>query len=159
MVCGFHYYAHTLSVFQPLPFFSTSLSPFLLPPFPLSPPFLHLPSLPSPPSPPISPVPPDPPTDLQVIPGSETIESLDISWVNPMFTGFSDISEFRVEILGGTNVTNKTFTGNESTTQRLLDGLEPFTLYTIRLTVINMVGLEGTMSAETTGMTLSLCML
>ena len=76
-----------------------------------------------------------------------------------MFTGFSDISGFRVEILGGTNVINKTFTGSESITQRLLDGLEPFTLYTIRLTVINMVGLEGTMSAETTGMTLSLRML
>ena len=104
-------------------------------------------------------MPPDPPTDLQVIAGSETTESLDISWVNPMFTGYSDISGFRVEILGGTNVINETFTGNESTTQRLLDGLEPFTLYTIRLFVRNAVGLEGTMSAETTGMTLSLRML
>ena len=104
-------------------------------------------------------MPPDPPTDLQVIAGSETIGSLDISWVNPLFTGYSDISGFRVEILGGSDDFNRTFTGNESTTQSLLDGLEPFTLYTIRLFVRNAVGLEGTMSAETTGMTLSLCML
>ena len=102
---------------------------------------------------PSPPVPPGPPTGLQVVPDSETLNSLTISWTNPDFNGFSEIAGFTV------NLTSRQpydiirdIPGDATTTTANLDSLPPFTLYTIQLSVRNAVGLEGE-AATTTGMT------
>ena len=100
---------------------------------------------------------PDTATNLQIIPDSETTQSLGISWTNPDFTGFSEISEFRLFIISSNNPGsfNRTFPGTAGMMDYTVNSLSPFTEYTIELFVRNEAGLEGG-GVTTTGMTLSL---
>ena len=102
-------------------------------------------------------VPPDTATNLQIIPDSETTQSLGISWTNPDFTGFSEISEFRLFIISSNNPGsfNRTFPGTAGMMDYTVNSLSPLTEYTIELFVRNEAGLEGG-GVTTTGMTLSL---
>ena len=100
---------------------------------------------------------PDTATNLQIIPDSETAQSLGISWTNPDFTGFSEISKFRLFITSSKNPDgfNRTFAGTAGMMDYTIESLSPFTEYTIELFVRNEAGLEGA-GVTTTGMTLSL---
>ena len=121
-------------------------SSFFLYPLPPSLPPL---SLPLPP-----PVPPGPPTDFQVT--GRTNVSLDLSWTNPAFDGFSPIASYRVQIIASGNTVgfSRDLIVAAGATQGTLTLLDPFTQYTLRLFVTNVVDLEGDFD-ETTGMTLS----
>ena len=108
-------------------------------------------------SPSPSPVPPGPPTNFVVI--GETSESLDLSWTNPEFDGFSPIASYRVQVIPSGNGNAEGFSRvlnvPAGATQGTLSRLAPSTFYTLRLFVTNEVGLEGDF-AETTRMTLSI---
>ena len=100
------------------------------------------------------PVPPGPPTDFQVT--GQTNVSLDFSWTNPVFSGFSPIASYRVQVNSSGNVSGffRDLNVSAGATQGTLQMLDPLTEYTLRLFVTNEVGLEGDPD-ETTGMTLS----
>ena len=116
---------------------------------------LHIYFSPSPPL--LLTVPPDRATNLQIIPDSETTQSLGISWTNPDFTGFSEISIYRLFIFSSKNQVgfNQTFAGTAGMMDYTIESLSPLTEYTIELFVRNVAGLEG-VGVTTTGMTLSL---
>ncbi|CAI8012050.1 Titin, partial [Geodia barretti] len=101
------------------------------------------------------PVPPGPPTCLGVVADSETTTSLSISWTNPVFSGFSPIDGFTVNLTSRHLDIVRGIPGNATTMTANLDSLRPFTAYTIRLSVRNAVELEGE-AAVTTGVTDSL---
>ena len=132
--------------FHPLSLLSLSLS------LSLSPLYLSLSSLSLSPH---HPVPPGPPTGLGVVEDSETTMSLSISWTNPVFSGFSPIDGFTVNLISRHPDNVREIPGDATTMTANLDNLSPFTAYTIRLSVGNAVGLEGE-AAVTTGMTDSL---
>ena len=85
----------------------------------------------------------------------QTATSLSISWTNPTFNGFSDIASFIVVSTGRGIPLEYNFYGDENTTTFNITGLIPITNYTMRLFVINAVGLRGE-PAETMGMTYSM---
>jgi hypothetical protein len=99
-------------------------------------------------------LPPGPPTNFQVT--GQTNVSLDLSWTNPDFNGFSPIASYRVQVIASGNTVgfSRDLNVPAGATQGTLTLLDPFTQYTLRLFVTNEVGLEGDFD-ETTGMTLS----
>ena len=103
----------------------------------------------------LHPVPPGPPTGLVVVEDSETTISLSISWTNPVFSGFSPIDGFTVNLTSRHLDIVRGIPGNATTMTANLDSLRPFTAYTIRLSVRNAVELERE-AAVTTGVTDSL---
>ena len=102
----------------------------------------------------LPPVPPGPPTDF-VVTGQRS-ESLELSWTNPDFDGFSPIASYRVQVIpsGNADGFSRVLNVPAGTTQGTMAFLDPSSEYTLRLFVTNEVGLEGDF-AETTGMTLS----
>ena len=86
----------------------------------------------------------------------QTNETLDLSWTNPDFNGFSPIASYRVQVIASGNTVgfSRDLNVPAGSTQGRLTLLDPFTQYTLRLFVTNEVGLEGDFD-ETMGMTLS----
>ena len=97
-------------------------------------------------------VPPDPPTNVMVTSSSET--TLVLSWANG-FNGNSAITGVRVDYTpdGGTTM-SQTFQGGASLQSATLSPLLPFRSYTIRVHVMNAIGVSDPRS--TSGATLSL---
>ena len=86
----------------------------------------------------------------------QTNVSLDLSWTNPAFNGFSPIASYRVQVIASGNTVgfSRDLNVPAGATQGTLTLLDPFTQYTLILFVTNEVGLEGDFD-ETMGMTLS----
>ena len=99
------------------------------------------------------PVPPGAPTNFVVT--GQTTESLDLSWTNPDFDGFSPITSYRVLVINSRTfvVSSVILNVPAGATQGTVALLDPSTEYTLQLSITNEVGLEGEF-AETTGMTL-----
>ena len=99
------------------------------------------------------PVPPGPPTNFVVT--GQTTESLDLSWTNPDFDGFSPIASYRVLVINSRTLVSSSVILNvpAGATQGTVALLDPSTEYTLQLSITNEVELEGEFD-ETTGMTL-----